>query len=374
MKLLGSLIILLFPFYQFTQLDLFFGQILPFRLYFYDLILFVFILPHLLKWIKNRPKNALFKPFIIFSWSLFNLSSHRSTSVYPDTASVLYRLSLFTPLLFVFSLLFVNFSADHKKLFRYILFLIPISGLLQYFFLPDLRFLKGIGFDDHLYRLTFPFLDPNYVGAALSFLFLTILPFWSKKSFKALFILTSIALVLTFSRASYISLFSGLAFLFLSSPKTRKTFLPLIAIFAALILLAPKPSGQGVNLLRTYSISSRLLNYQQGLKLSLRNPLTGLGFNTLSTHQNTVTDTISRSSAGLDNSFLFILSTTGLIGLSAYLYLLYSFFRNSKNLFLKAGLISLITHSFFNNTLFYIPILILLLLSFNFTERSARSS
>jgi len=374
MKLLGSLIILLFPFYQFTQLDLFFGQILPFRLYFYDLILFVFILPHLLKWIKNRPKNALFKPFIIFSGvcliSLLIALPLFTLTLLQFFTAFLYLLRFF----FVFSLLFVNFSADHKKLFRYILFLIPISGLLQYFFLPDLRFLKGIGFDDHLYRLTFPFLDPNYVGAALSFLFLTILPFWSKKSFKALFILTSIALVLTFSRASYISLFSGLAFLFLSSPKTRKTFLPLIAIFAALILLAPKPSGQGVNLLRTYSISSRLLNYQQGLKLSLRNPLTGLGFNTLSTHQNTVTDTISRSSAGLDNSFLFILSTTGLIGLSAYLYLLYSFFRNSKNLFLKAGLISLITHSFFNNTLFYIPILILLLLSFNFTERSARSS
>lgn len=374
MNLLGSLVILLFPFYQFTQLDLYLGQILPFRLYFYDLILFIFILPHLLKWIKNKPKHSLFKPFIIFSGAclvsllvalpLFNLTALQFFT------SSLYLLRLF----FVFSLLFVNFSADQKKLFRFTLFLLPISGLLQYLFLPDLRFLKGIGFDDHFYRLTFPFLDPNYIGAALSFIFLTTLPFWSKKSSKILLILTFIALVLTFSRASYFSLFLGLGFLFLTSSKTRKVFLPLVIIFTTLILIVPKPFGEGVNLLRTFSISSRLHNYQQGLELSLKNPLTGLGFNTLSTHQNIATDTISRSSAGLDNSFLFILSTTGVLGLSAYLYLLYSLFRSSTSLFFQAGLISLIIHSFFNNTLFYTPLLILLLLSFNLTERNARSN
>lgn len=374
MKLLGSIIILLFPFYQLTQLDLFLGQILPFRLYFYDLLLFIFILPHFLKWSKNKPKHPLFKPFLIFSGvalvSLLIATPLFSLTLIQFFTAFLYLLRFF----FVFSLLFVDFSADQKKLFPHVLFSIPISGLLQYFFLPDLRFLKGIGFDDHLYRLTFPFLDPNYVGAALSFLFLTTIPLRSKKLFKTLLILTFTALALTFSRASYLSLFSGLTFLFLSSPKTRKTFLPLIAIFAALVLLAPKPSGEGVNLLRTYSISSRLDNYQQGFKLSLRNPLTGLGFNTLSTHQNTATNTISRSSAGLDNSFIFILSTTGIIGLSAYLYLLYSFFRNTKSLFLKAGLISLIIHSFFNNTLFYIPLLILFLLSYNLNERNAHSN
>ena len=374
MKLLGSLVILLFPFYQFTQLDLFLGQILPFRLYFYDLILFIFILPHLLKWIRNIPKHPVFKPFIIFS-AVALLSLLVAPLLFPLTLVQFFTASLYLlRFFFVFSLLFVKFSVDQKKLFYLSLFLIPISGLLQYLFLPDLRFFKGIGFDDHFYRLTFPFLDPNYVGAALSFIFLTTLSVWSKKSSKTLLFLTFIALVLTFSRASYLCLFSGLVFLFITSAKTRKILLPLSFVFVALVVLAPKPFGEGVNLLRTFSISSRLHNYQQGFELSLKNPLTGLGFNTLSTHQNTVTDTISRSSAGLDNSFLFVLSTTGLLGLSAYLYLLYSLFRLKTNLFLKAGLVSLIVHSFFNNTLFYTPILILFLLSFKFTEYIEPSS
>ncbi len=374
MKLLGSLVILLFPFYQFTQLDLFLGQILPFRLYFYDLILFIFVLPHLLKWIRNIPKHPVFKPFIIFS-AVALVSLLVAPLLSPLTLVQFFTASLYLlRFFFVFSLLFVNFSVDQKKLFHLSLFLIPISGLLQYLFLPDLRFFKGIGFDDHFYRLTFPFLDPNYVGAALSFIFLTTLSVWSKKSSKTLLFLTFIALVLTFSRASYLCLFSGLVFLFITSAKTRKILLPLSFVFVALVVLAPKPFGEGVNLLRTFSISSRLHNYQQGFELSLKNPLTGLGFNTLSTHQNTVTDTISRSSAGLDNSFLFVLSTTGLLGLSAYLYLLYSLFRLKTNLFLKAGLVSLIVHSFFNNTLFYTPILILFLLSFKFTEYIEPSS
>ncbi len=374
MKLLGSLVILLFPFYQFTQLDLFLGQILPFRLYFYDLILFAFILPHLLKWIKNIPKHPVFKPFIIFS-AVALLSLLIAPLLFPLTLVQFFTASLYLlRFFFVFSLLFVKFSADQKKLFYLSLFLVPISGLLQYLFLPDLRFFKGIGFDDHFYRLTFPFLDPNYIGAALSFIFLTTLSVWSKKSSKTLLFLTLIALVLTFSRAGYLSLFFGLAFLFITSAKTRKILLPLSLVFVALVVLAPKPFGEGVNLLRTFSISSRLHNYQQGFELSLKNPFTGLGFNTLSTHQNTVTDTISRSSAGLDNSFLFVLSTTRILGLSAYLYLLYSLFRLKTNLFLKAGLVSLIVHSFFNNTLFYTPILILFLLSFKFTEYIEPSS
>lgn len=374
MKLLGSLIILLFPFYQFTQLDLFLNQILPFRFYFYDFVLFIFILPHLFKWIKNKPKHILFKPFIIFSLAclfslLISLPLFTLTLLQFFTA-FLYLLRFF----FVFSLIFVNFSTDQKKLFRFSLFLIPISGLLQYLLLPDLRFFKGIGFDDHFYRLTFPFLDPNYVGAALSFIFLITLPAWSKKTSKILLGLTLIALVLTFSRASYLSLFSGLAFLFVSSTKIRKTFIPLSILFLSLVLLAPKPFGEGVNLFRTFSISSRLHNYQQGIKLSLKNPFTGLGFNTLSTHQSVDTNTISRASAGLDSSFLFVLSTTGVLGLSAYLCLLRSLFRLTSHSFLQAGLVSLIIHSFFNNTLFYIPILILLLLSFSFTERNGHSN
>ncbi|MEK7542910.1 MAG: hypothetical protein AAB503_01210, partial [Patescibacteria group bacterium] len=45
--------------------------------------------------------------------------------------------------------------------------LVAIFGWLQYLFFPDLRVLKYVGWDDHLYRLTGSFLDPGFSAIIL---------------------------------------------------------------------------------------------------------------------------------------------------------------------------------------------------------------
>jgi len=373
MKLLASLLIVLFPFYQFTQLNYLLPFSLPFRLYFYDLFLLAFLLPQFLSWFRHPLKSPLLKPLVIFL-SLAFLSLPISLLFSSFTLFQLLPAFLYLLRFTVISTLFlIKFTPHQRRLFSIILLIFPFIGLLQYLLLPDLRFFKAIGFDDHYYRLTFPFLDPNYTGAALSFIFLSQLKDLKHKSSWPFLIVTLVALLLTFSRASYLALFIGLVYLLLTAPRLRRFFLPFLVVFVLALFLIPKPFGEGVNLFRTFSITSRLDNYRHGFQLALQNPLTGLGFNTLSLHQNTGLGILSRSSGGLDNSFLFVLSTTGFLGLGVYLYFLFSLFRLLANPYLQAALIALVVHSFFNNSLFYTPLLLLLIFSYLSTLRTGRS-
>ena len=151
-------LLLLWPLYQLSRL--------PFsRIYLLDLAVSLAIILQIKKIKLNHP---LLKPLVIFlsasTLSLLVVFISGSGSL----TAVLYLLRLF---LYSF-LLFIYLPKDASSLLKISFFTIPILGILQYIFFPDLRFLKLIGYDDHYFRLTFPFLDPNYTGAILSFTFL----------------------------------------------------------------------------------------------------------------------------------------------------------------------------------------------------------
>ena len=62
----------------------------------------------------------------------------------------------------------------------------------------------------------------------------------------------------------------------------------------------------------------------------------------------------SHSGAGADSSILFVLATTGVVGLMAYLNLGFNLWKYAAgNILFKTSLLGIIAHSFFNNTLFY---------------------
>ena len=123
------------------------------------------------------------------------------------------------------------------------------------------------------------------------------------------------------------------------------------------ILLLPRPGGEGVRLERTTSSLARLENWKKGLEIIKDQPLFGVGFNTLRYAQKdygflTSNWRKTHAGAGLDSSLLFVWATTGLTGLIVFLYFLKGVFK-TKSLVIKASLLALIAHSFFNNTLFY---------------------
>lgn len=244
---------------------------------------------------------------------------------------------------------------DFSDLLSFVFKLFILFGFIQYLFYPDMRIMKNLGFDDHYYRLVGTLLDPNFTGAVLS-----LISFYFLFQADYLSLLISLgALVLTFSRASYLSFLVPLIFLIVKNKNYK-----LITIFGLIALgvyFVPKPFGEGVNLLRTFSIYSRLDSWKTGIDLFFQKPILGWGYNTLRN--------LNGIKVSIDNSFVFIMATSGILGLSSFVFFLYSVFKNT-NLFGKTILLSVLTHSMFNNTYFFpwVSLLLFAMLSFSFKE------
>jgi hypothetical protein len=309
-------------------LTLIFGQLQRWQgLYLHDAVLVLLLM-------FNYKKLKIYRPVL---WFVIAGLVSLAVNGFPLIAS-LYLLRFFS-----YSLL-LNLKIKPK----YLLWLssgIATLGLLQYIFLPDTRFLASLNWDDHYYRLISTLFDPNFTGIILVLgLILTLFKFprvwW-------LYLIQVPALLLTYSRSSYLALFAA-GFYLAVVKKKMKFFLLGFGILCLMLLALPRPGGEGVKLERLFSVTSRLDNYQEGIKLWLKHPVFGLGFNNLRAVR---ADLISHAAGGLDSSLLFVLATTGIIGLAAYFNLLKCLWE--KNLLLRVSLVALLVHSLFVNSLFY---------------------
>jgi len=261
---------------------------------------------------------------------------------------------------------------DARKTLLFSGVLLAILGLLQFIFIPDLGFLASQGWDPHYFRTASTFLDPNFLGA---FLVLTLLlvPF----SKKVVFALVYLALLTTFSRGAYLAFLT--AFLTLSFAKhSLKLGVITVLLFAGLLLgfygyQMSVATPRGVD--RVESAEARLDTWQQGTKMFLQAPILGVGFNlyrpALKEYQLADEGFIgSHGASSNDSSLLFVAATTGIIGLISYLFFLgtLAFLGLKKNPILLAGLVGLLTQSFFANTLFYPFILLWLVLMCYYLE------
>ena len=182
-------------------------------------ILIVFPFGQLLKWggvnlfdvlicllaiitIFKKPKYpswyGYFLSFILFSF--FSLAFNYQLT---ELKSILYLVRLIS---YSFVAIYVSNSRLSFRTITYYLLTITIAtaifGWLQYIFLPDVRFLKDFGWDDHLYRMIGTFFDPTYL--ALIILLGIIIAVFTKKK-KILYYLI-ISLAFTYSRATYLAL------------------------------------------------------------------------------------------------------------------------------------------------------------------------
>ncbi len=157
---------------------------------------------------------------------------------------------------------------------------IVFMGFLQYFLYPDLRNLMYMGWDEHFYRLFSVFLDPNFAGFFLVLYFLFLLGFiFGKKPLmsQALLAITFFAIILTFSRSSYLMLIVGLfIFLFLEKKKKLIFYSGLVLVFTVLAISLFGAKSEGTNLLRTTSTLARVESYQDAAVIFKNNPILGL--------------------------------------------------------------------------------------------------
>ncbi len=297
-----------------------------------------------------------------------------SFTEFSNSLFYLIRLSLFAFfLLLCFSDKSKPFRSRIQSILLYSGISLAILGLLQFIFLPDLSFLSKDGWDPHFFRTVSTFLDPNFVGA---YFVLTLLLFLQRRVFYPkwqilFFAVVFLAVLTTFSRSSYLMfLISGLSISWLK--KSIKTALLILTLFAILLLsfqIYTQVVAKPRNINREQSASFRLTTWQQGLDIFQKSPLFGVGYNSyryaLQKYDLADNQFIeSHGSSGNDSSLLFIMATTGLIGLIFYLLFLITLarFGLSENIALPSAVIGLLVHSLFANSLFYPAILLWLFL------------
>ncbi len=241
--------------------------------------------------------------------------------------------------------------------------IIAALGLIQYFAFPDLRFLKAFNWDDHLYRLAGSFLDPAFTGLFIVFgIIISLVKYLENKKFQWILIITGlfICLLLTYSRASYLSLFAGLIYLgYVKGLLKWKILILGISLFLMGLLVLPRKSSEGTSLSRTQSIAAKFANGGQTLAIARTSPVFGIGFNNICFVRTKVLggNVNSHACSGADSSLLFVLATSGVVGLTIFIKLILSINNEIPATFygytLKASGTALLVHGLFTESLFY---------------------
>lgn len=274
----------------------------------------------------------------------------------------LVRFGLYASLFWVFKKLFN--SNQIKKLIMVLGLTLVFTGLVQYFLMPDIRFLKTFGWDDHYYRVVGTLLDPGFMGIMLV-MFLVFLSEFKDRVHKMLWVVSYIALLLTYSRSSYLAYLVTMGFVAYKK-KSIKFLLITWTILALSVPILPRASsGEGVKLERTSSIQARLDNWRNSVVIIKDNPVLGVGFNTYRYVQKQygfISESdwqTTHAGAGADSSLLFVGATTGVVGLICYLLYLSSLWKYEK---MRPVLVAVLVHSWFLNSLFYSFVLVFLAL------------
>ena len=291
--------------------------------------------------VKNYEKPKIFRHFKNFLY--IALFTYLASIFVFNKVEVFYGLLYFARLAsyFYFFILIWNFTkgkANNSNLLRnsalIVILISAIFGWIQYLILPDIKPFTIFGWDEHLFRIVGTFLDPAYLSLLL------VLGIILSPS-KLIDIFLTLTLAFTYSRAGYLAFLPAVVF--------QSKYL-LIVLLGFLILILPRPAGESVRLERTASITQRLENYKETLSIIKSSPLIGVGFNNLCLAKNS--DFSSHSCSGSDSSLLFILATTGIIGLISFIYLLTKIWEASDNI-LKISMVALGVHSLFSNSIFY---------------------
>lgn len=328
--------------------------------------------------------SPLLKPlliFIIYAFITLLINMKYLTLEYFTISSLyLLRFSAYASLIFVFRYLEIDFIKKYIFYLSLSGLVFVLLGFVQYFFYYDLRPLYYLGWDEHLYRIFSTFLDPNFAGAVFVLELVLLVSFldfkFKEKISKYIFLpgifLTVLAIFLTYSRSTFVMLLTA-AVAYLTVNKKKKYIIVFLMLFILGMIIVPKRnlSSEGMNLTRIASIISRKESYVNALNIFKENPVVGVGFGAYRYAQYRYKTydpenwEITHSGAGTSNSLLLILVTTGIIGFLLFLNFIHSIFKNTikkkgdqeirsfwKSIIISS-LIGILTHSLFENTLFY---------------------
>jgi O-antigen ligase len=263
------------------------------------------------------------------------------------------------------------------------------SGFYLLALIPDFTEagLADLGWDPHIGRLTGTFLDPNFAAGFLAFL-LGFAGAWFLQVKKVLqqFWLVSIAGILlaaffyTFSRSGLLALGATIFVLGIMKNRTLLVGLIIVAILGVgassrLQERLGELAGSAISLGTTSqtvldpTAQLRVDSWREALRIWGDNPLLGTGYGAYQTQQ-TFVEEESHAATGSDASLLNVAATTGILGLLAFLFLIWQIGRaawQTRQELMSLGLLAagtgLLVHSIFVNSLFFAPLTLLLFIS-----------
>lgn len=382
LKLLLILVFICFPFGELLRFD--FGNNIIIK----PLDIFVSLSIIVYLFLSQKKKIKEFVPFFIFPMVgllslILNISWLHQNQI---VTSFLYLLRWLS-----YAAIAVIISQTDKKFKKKIFFLLLLDGVsiivfgyLQFFFYNSLKNLIYLGWDEHMHRMFSTFFDPNFLGSflVLFVIFLAGIIYYliQKKQqkkviiFSIFFVLTIISIFLTFSRSAIIMLIIGFITFFILIHKKKLIVYLFIMILLFGIIMFPKFNDENMNLFRMNSTEGRFNNYQEAITIIKEKPFLGVGFNTYRYAKQFYgiskawTQYPSHADAGVDNSFLFVVATTGVLGLLAYSYLWYKLLKRAYLLYRRnanivaiivlASSVALFIDAFFINSLFFAPIML----------------
>lgn len=266
-----------------------------------------------------------------------------SYSIATNSMGALYLLRLI-----VYAMLAVQIGVLERSLLRksffIALFIITITSIGQYLFLPSLKDLEYLGWDEHAGRLFGGFFDAHIAGImyGLSAIGLYLLGKEGKKSngiknseerMKGIGYgigtsLAILALVMSLSRLALASM--GAATVVSGKGSMRKAFLIGFFVAGTLLVVRYHPTrigSEATHLLRTSTVSARFVDNQNGIALGLQYPLVGVGYNRLPSYKKSQEspkqfEVLEQHASGAYPSvFVTIFATGGVIGLLLFLRL-----------------------------------------------------
>ncbi len=299
--------------------------------------------------------------------------------------SYLFRFAAYVALYFM-ARDFISISEKNRDFLISIIFLtgilVSIGGFIQLIFVPDFTsFAHYYGWDPHEDRLLGTFFDPNFIGTYLAFILALgfgLFPSGTKKQkwlIAIAVLFCAVALLLTFSRTGYLAfLFAFLIIGILRSPKILIVGLTCITLALLSSPRAMQRVTDGLSLDETGL--KRIYSWDKGIRIVANFPVLGIGYNNLAPVQDfyaLVDEFDVNNRGGLENSFLTILVTTGILGGITYIWLwgatikraLQLWFRKklpfkmrNEGLTIATALLSLVISSLFMNSLLYPFILV----------------
>lgn len=365
-RLLLYILILSLPLGQFGRIPVGFEGV---NFYIHDLIVPVLVFYWLIYSLAAKslkiPKFYFYVLAFIAIAFISLINGKRWTSDFEFLVSAFYFLRWV-----LYSLVFLvvaGITKDKKTVEKYILIsglLLAIVGFVQLVILPDLSTLdRSLGWDPHKNRLVSSFFDPNFTGAYLVMGFTLALAL-RRFSFVTIF---SIGILLTFSRSTW--LMTSIVIATYGLLKSRKLLLVSLLVAASAYYFVPRVQTRISGATDPAdSAHFRIISWKNTWDIAKDNLLTGVGFNSFRYAQKrygffTDFDNPSggRAGAGSDSSILFVLATTGILGLVSYLLIYLKVLKDSlkDNILLTSLIPALLIESQFINSMFFPQIMIL---------------